>query len=97
MPSIYEGFGLPILEAMSCGCPVVASKGGSLPEVVGEAGRFVDPYDVESIANGIKEVFNDPSLQKELSQKGIIQAKKFTWEKTVEKTMGVYKSVVANI
>ena len=94
MPSLYEGFGLPILEAMSCGCPVVASKGGSLAEVVGEAGRYIDSYDIDSIAKGISEVFNSASLQKELSQKGIIQSKKFTWKKTADETMSVYKSVV---
>ena len=96
MPSIYEGFGLPILEAMSCGCPVVASRGGSLAEVVGEAGKYTDPYEIDSIAKGISEVFNSPSLQKELSQKGIIQSKKFTWRKTANETMGVYRSVVSN-
>ena len=94
MPSIYEGFGLPILEAMSCGCPVVASNGGSLTEVVGKAGKFVDPYNIDSITIGIGEVFNNPILQKELSQKGIIQAKKFTWRKTAEKTMEAYKSIM---
>jgi len=97
MPSIYEGFGLPILEAMSCGCPVVASRGGSLAEVVGTAGKYIDPYDIDSIAMGISEVFNSPNLQKELSQKGIIQSKKFTWRKTTDETMGVYRSVVGNI
>lgn len=94
MPSVYEGFGLPILEAMSCGCPVVASRGGSLVEVVGEAGSYVDPYDVDSIAKGISEVFNGRNLQKELSRKGIIQAKKFTWRETVEKTIDVYSSTM---
>jgi len=94
MPSIYEGFGLPILEAMSCGCPVVASKGGSLAEVVETAGKYVDPYDIASIAKGISEIFNDSNLQKELSQKGIIQSKKFTWSKTARETMDIYKSVV---
>ena len=93
MPSIYEGFGLPILEAMSCGCPVVASRGGSLPEVVGDAGKYVDPLDVTSIADGIKMVFESVDLQKELSQKGMNQAKKFTWVKTADETMAVYKSV----
>lgn len=94
MPSIYEGFGLPILEAMSCGCSVVASKGGSLAEVVGAAGRYVDPYDINSIAGGINEVFNNLDLQKKLSQKGLEQAKKFTWKSTADKTMGVYKGVI---
>lgn len=95
MPSIYEGFGLPILEAMSCGCPVVASKEGSLAEVAGTAGRYVDPYDIDSIAKGIGEVFGSSSLRNELSRKGILQAKKFTWRKTADQTMAVYKSVTA--
>jgi len=97
MPSIYEGFGLPILEAMSCGCPVVSSREGSLAEVVGEAGRYIDPYDIDSIAKGIREVFSNANLQKELSQKGIIQSKKFTWRKTADETMGVYRGVVVDI
>lgn len=97
MPSIYEGFGLPVLEAMVCGCPVVASKGGSLAEIVGEAGEYIDPYDIDSIARGISKVFNSLNLQKELSQKGIIQAKKFTWSKTSGETIEVYRSIVANI
>lgn len=93
MPSIYEGFGLPVLEAMSCGCPVVASKSGSLAEVMGDAGRQVEPNDIDSISEGIKEVFNDPNLQRELSQRGMVQSKKFTWRKTADETMNVYKSI----
>jgi glycosyltransferase involved in cell wall biosynthesis len=93
MPSIYEGFGLPALEAMSCGCPVIASKGGSLPEVLGNAGIYADPYDVGSIAKEIDKAFNSLELRKELSQRGIVQAKKFTWEKTAEETMNVYRNV----
>jgi glycosyltransferase involved in cell wall biosynthesis len=95
IPSIYEGFGLPVLEAMSCGCPVVASGGGSLAEVVGEAGRYVDTYSIDSIAEGISEVFNNPSLQEELSQKGLRQSKKFTWHKTADKTMDVYRRIMS--
>jgi glycosyltransferase involved in cell wall biosynthesis len=97
MPSIYEGFGLPILEAMSCGCPVIASREGSLAEVAGEAARYVDPYNVDSIIKGISEVFNNLNLQKELSQKGIIQAKKFTWKKTADGTMAVYSSLLCSV
>lgn len=97
MPSIYEGFGLPILEAMSCGCPVVASRGGSLTEVVGEAGRYVNSHDIEDIAKGINEVFNSSSMRRELSQEGIIQSRKFTWRKTADETMGTYRSVALNI
>lgn len=93
MPSIYEGFGLPILEAMSCGCPVVTSKEGSISEIVGKACRYVDPYSIVYIAEGISEVFNNLILQKKLSEEGIIQSRKFTWKKTAEKTMEVYRSV----
>jgi glycosyltransferase involved in cell wall biosynthesis len=96
MPSVYEGFGLPILEAMSCGCPVVASKEGSLAEVVGEAGEYVDPYDAKSISDGIRKVFDSQDLQKGLSQKGITQSRKFTWNKTAEETMSVYEAVAGN-
>lgn len=94
MPSIYEGFGLPILEAMNCGCPVVASKGGSLAEIVGDAGLFVDSYDLDSISKGIKAVFEDQGLREKMSAKGLEQAKKFTWKKTADETMRVYESVV---
>lgn len=93
MPSIYEGFGLPVLEAMACGCPVVTSKEGSLQEIGGEACEYVDAYDVDSIAAGISEVFNSEDLQQELSKKGLVQSKKFTWEKTARETMNVYQKV----
>lgn len=94
MPSIYEGFGLPILEAMSCGCPVVASAGGSLSEIVGKAGKYIDPYNIDNIAQGISEVFNNSSLREDLSNKGVSQSKKFTWRKTADGTMDVYKRVI---
>lgn len=94
MPSLYEGFGLPILEAMSCGCPVITSKEGSLPEVAKEAAYFVDAYDYKSIAKGIKEVFNSENLQKELSQKGLENAAKFSWKTTAANTLKVYKDVL---
>ncbi len=93
MPSIYEGFGLPALEAMTCGTPVVSTKGGSLAEVVNDAGLVVDPYDIDSIANGIGEVFFTKKLQEELSKKGLLQAKKFSWEKTIKQTIKVYEAV----
>ena len=94
IPSLYEGFGLPVLEAMSCGCPVVTSKEGSLKEVAGEAAKYVDAHNTENIAEGISEVFNSFNLQKELSQKGLVQSKKFTWEKTALETNNLYKSVM---
>lgn len=93
MPSLYEGFGLPILEAMQCGCPVIATKEGSLKEIAGDAAFFVDAYNIESIASGIEQVIKDKGLQRELSEKGLIQAKKFSWEETARKTMQVYKKI----
>lgn len=90
MPSVYEGFGLPVIEAMQCGCPVVTTKGGSLNEVAGNAAFYVDGNDTSSIANGIGEVFYSATLQKELSKKGIEQAKKFSWKKTAGETMKTY-------
>jgi glycosyltransferase involved in cell wall biosynthesis len=94
MPSLYEGFGLPLLEAMSCECPVVTSRYGSIPEIAKDACRYVDAYDEDSIAAGISEVFNSKNLQQELSKKGLIQSKKFTWEKTARETMNAYKGVI---
>jgi len=93
MPSLYEGFGLPVLEAMSCGCPVVTSKEGSLAEVAEDAVHYIDPYDINSIANGIGEIYFNTDVAKELSQKGLTQVKKFSWEKTAKETIKVYESV----
>ncbi|MBI2028401.1 MAG: glycosyltransferase family 4 protein [Candidatus Levybacteria bacterium] len=93
MPSLYEGFGLPVLEAMSSGCPVVTARTGSLQEIAGESAFYVDPYDIDSISDGLKKVFFDQSVQKELIEKGLKQVKKFTWEKTVRETINVYRYV----
>ena len=90
LPSFWEGFGLDALNAMASGVPVVASNIGSLPEVVGEAGVLVDPKDINSIAEGIKEVILSPITKyNEIVKKGLAQAKKFTWEATARKTLGV--------
>lgn len=94
MPSIYEGFGLPILEAMSCGCPVVTTREGSLSEVAGEGAYYVDPYDINSIADGIVAVYFNKSIQNKLSEEGLEQIKKFSWRKTAEKTLDIYKNVL---
>lgn len=93
LPSLYEGFGLPILEAMKYGCPVVLSNVSSLPEAGGDAAVYVDPEDVESIANGLERVVSDERLRKDLIQKGLLHVKKFSWEKTAEETLKVLEEV----
>lgn len=92
-PSIYEGFGLPVLEAMSCGVPVLTSNCTSLPEVAGEACLLVDPYSVDEIAEGWQKLLIDESFQKDLSDAGIQQAKQFSWQRCAEQTIDVYKAL----
>lgn len=94
MPSLYEGFGLPVLEAMACGCPVITTKEGSLNEVAGDGAFYVDAYDVKSIKIGIEKVFNDENLRKELSEKGLKNARRFSWKKTAKDTLKVYKQIL---
>lgn len=93
MPSLYEGFGLPILEAMACGCPVITSKEGSLEEVSGSAAFYTDAYNAEAIKEGIKKVFSNEDLRKELSKKGLENVKRFSWKKTASDTLEVYRQV----
>ena len=92
-PSLYEGFGLPVLEAMACGCPVITSNTSSLPEVVGDAAIMVDPYDVDALARAMRKVLTNEGLRKAMIEKGLAQAKKFSWEKTAKETLEVYKKV----
>lgn len=93
-PSLYEGFGLPPLEAMACGCPVVVSNAASLPEVCGDAAYYVNPYSVDSIAEGIYKVLTDEDLRQSLIQKGLERVKLFSWEKTAEQTLEVFEKVL---
>jgi glycosyltransferase involved in cell wall biosynthesis len=93
-PSLYEGFGLPPLEAMACGCPVVVSNAASLPEVCGEAGFYVDPNDVSSIADGICKVLTDSELRRGLVEKGLERARLFSWEKTAKETLEIFSQVL---
>lgn len=85
-PSLYEGFGLPPLEAMACGVPVLTSNVCSLPGVMGDAAILVDPLDVQEIADGIRRLVQDSSLRAELREKGLVRARIFSWEETARKT-----------
>jgi len=93
--SIYEGFGLPPLEAMQCGTPVITSNTSSLPEVVGKAGIMLSPDDVDGLCNAIYDLYTKVDLQKLLSQKSLEQSEKFTWKKTFQQIIEIYKLAVA--
>jgi glycosyltransferase involved in cell wall biosynthesis len=96
-PSYFEGFGLPPLEAMKCGAPVIVGDRTSLPEVVGDAALTVDPFDVSSIAGAIEKLINDSGLRRELSVKGQQRAETFDWRKTAQQTLEVYRQVARRI
>ncbi len=93
-PSLYEGFGIPPLEAMALGCPVVASKTSSIPEVVGDAGILFDPHSEESLINAIELLINSESTRTKLIERGFKREKEFTWEKTAKETYDIYKSLI---
>lgn len=90
--SSYESFGLPVLEAMASGSPVICSNQSSLPEVVGDAGILVDPHDIDEMANAIYMVLTNNNLKQELIEKGLDRAKQFSWKKTAEETYNIYES-----
>lgn len=92
-PSLYEGFGLPPLEAMACGTPVVCSKAASLPEVVGDAALLVDPNDPADLAQAMLAALTDESLRATLRRRGLAQAARFSWEKTARETLQVYEEI----
>jgi glycosyltransferase involved in cell wall biosynthesis len=92
-PSYFEGFGLPPLEAMKCGAPVIVGNKTSLPEVVGDAALTVDPFDVEAIASAMQRVIESPALREELSIKGRARAETFDWRETARKTLAIYQEV----
>jgi glycosyltransferase involved in cell wall biosynthesis len=96
-PSLYEGFGLPPLEAMACGTPVICSNVSSLPEVVGEGGILLEPRDVGVWVEAMARVLSDESLRLELRHRGIAQASKFSWERAARETLAVYERVARDL
>lgn len=93
-PSLYEGFGLPVLEAMSCGSPVITSNLSSLPEVAGDAAILVDPMNVEEIVQAMEKLLRDRELRKELKRKSLERAKFFSWEMAAEETLHLYEDIL---
>lgn len=91
LPSLSEGFGFPVLEAMACGCPVICSTGGSLPEVAGDAALFFQPRDIDALVNNFHRLLRDPALSGTLIERGLRHAATFTWACTAQKTVEVYR------
>ncbi|MGB7340216.1 MAG: glycosyltransferase family 1 protein [Phototrophicaceae bacterium] len=94
-PSLYEGFGFPVIEGMACGTPVITSNVSSLPEVAGDAAIMVDPYDIDAITDAIQRVLDDNTLRDRMIQAGFEQASKFTWEKSARQLHEIYMQVLA--
>lgn len=93
-PSVYEGFGIPLLEAMACGVPAISSNISSMPEIVGDAGLLVDPYNDSQLTEAMYLVISNRALHQDLIEKGLTRAKEFSWEKTAKETLAVYERVM---
>jgi glycosyltransferase involved in cell wall biosynthesis len=89
-PSLWESFGMPVIEAMACGVPVLTSNGSCLPEIAGGAALLVDPYSVDEVARGIAAVMTDPAVAARLRDRGLARAREFTWERTARETLAAY-------
>jgi alpha-1,3-rhamnosyl/mannosyltransferase len=92
-PSVYEGFGLPVLEAMACGCPVVCSNVSSLPEVAGDAALYITPHDHDELAHTLDMVIGDDSIKEVLIERGLLRAQQFSWQKTAQQTVNLFMKI----
>lgn len=95
-PSLYEGFGIPLVEAMACGCPILTANTCAPPEVVDGAGYLVDPYDVTAIATGLRTMLSDPALRASMVARGLDRAKEFSWEKSARQVLAVFDAVAGD-
>jgi glycosyltransferase involved in cell wall biosynthesis len=95
-PSWYEGFGMPLLEAMQCGCPVITSKVSAMPEVVGEAGLLIDPSQIEDLKKALLRLVHEPERAEKMKSAGLEQAKKFSWEISARKTLDVFEKLTSD-
>lgn len=92
-PSLYEGFGLPTLEAMACGCPVFTSNVSSIPEVIGDAGIMIDPYNVDEMAKSMYDILKDDGMKGDMVKRGQKQIKKYSWDKCAKETLDVLEKI----
>ena len=93
-PSLYEGFGLPVLEAMACGTPVIASNRSSLPEVTADAGLQVDPLDIDALTEGLTALVEDTALRHDLATRGLAWARQFSWDRAARQLLAVYQHLL---
>jgi glycosyltransferase involved in cell wall biosynthesis len=93
-PSLYEGFGIPLLEAMECGCPVICSNSSSIPEVAGDAALYIDPRDAQSISNAMLKVVQSSDERRQMISKGKLRVKQFTWDICAQQTYAIYARIL---